>query len=357
MNSLTLFFIIPAGVFLVIAGLFHISRRLPSLLAVLPVLACYVAAAFILAMGGCHNVAHVALEGLEINLQDEDGHPRDIVIGGEAQNGRPSGIEVPGYPVDALHLRWEQNNLVVLPGPGYQRGLLVRSGDRLVPLESGLPRVVPLQSGDVLRVDPQAGGEVRAQWQLGTGGFDLNVQGRNPHWVGEADKGLGRIEGLGAHIVSLHAQGSVLVVKKGPDFKADMGVMVNGRRLSFEGGDEIHTRYEPDGSTFALVGPDPAVGELRLKESGLLRFNAELDWESPAKDQPVAHPFELEAGAKRKVGGAQEDDFMVRGLPPGVLQLSITPEGRMTLELTDAGRRALAERKLAGTSPQANSEV
>jgi hypothetical protein len=58
-----------------------------------------------------------------------------------------------------------------------------------------------------------------------------------------------------------------------------------------------------------------------------------------------------------RVGGALEDDFLVKGLPPGVLEVVMSPEGRMTLSLTEAGKKAKAEGKLRGSYPQVNTEI
>jgi hypothetical protein len=313
----------------------------------------------ILLMGGCHNVAHVALEGLEVDLLDDEGQPRDIVIGGEAEKGKPSGIEIPGYPVDALRLRLEKDGLTLRPGPGYQRGLLVRSGDQLVPLEpSGLPRLLPLESGDQLHISPDEGGEVLAQWKLGTGKYDLTPDARAYRWIGGADKGIARMAGAPDQVLGVRAEGSSLFLKKGAGWKPEWGVMLNGRRLNISGTEEFRTVYQPDAATLALVGPDPAAGTLKLVESGVMRSMAALEWTSLHQgDRPVAHPLPLEAGHAYRVGGAVEDDFFVKSLPPGVLQLMITPEGQLTLSLTETGKKAQADRKLRGVYPQTVSEA
>lgn len=358
MNSLTLFFVAPACVFLATAALFHVYGRVPRWMALLPVLACYLCTCCILFLGGCHSVAHVSLDGIEADLLDEEGKPREIVVGGEAEKGQPSGIEIPGYPVDALRLRYDQGKLVLRPGPGYQRGLLVRSDDRLVPLEpSGLPRFVPLRSGDTLRIAPDEGGEVLAQWRLGTGKYDLNLDSTSFRWIGGADKGIAHVQGLADQVVGLRAEGTDLIIKKGAGFKPGFGVMLNGRRLRLGATEELKTRYQPDATMFALVGPDPACGTFTLRESGIQRFSAELQWTSKNSSPPDAHPFEMETGRVYHVGGALEDDFVVKGLPPGVFQLTISASGEMQLALTDAGKKQAAGEKLRGTYPQTNSEV
>jgi|GEM_PF-2774670 len=357
-GSLTLFYIIPAAVFVVIVGLFYMRRTLSRWMALLPVLACYAGAVIILTMGGCHNVAHVALEGIEIDLLDQDGKPRQIVIGGGAEPGKPSGIEIPGYPVDALRLSLQADgSLALQPGTGYQRGVLVRSGDQIVPVEpGGLPRLVSLQSGDQIHIAEDAGGDVLAQWLLGTGKYDLNLDPNTYRWIGGADKGIARMEGMADQVLGVRGNGVVLTLKKGPGFNAQLGVMLNGRRLNFGQLDELQTVYQPDVTTLALVGPDPAVGTVRLIESGVQRFNAELQWDSPTQDNPVAHPIDLEAARVYRVGGAWDDDLVVKGLPPGVLQLVVSVDGKMTLELTALGKKAAEKHELAGQYPQTNSE-
>jgi hypothetical protein len=358
MNSLTLFFALPAGVFVFVAGLLYLHRSLPRWMALLPVLACYACAAFVLLMGGCHNVAHVALEGLEMDLMDEDGHARQIVIGGEAEPGKPSGIEVPGYPVDALRLSLQEDgSLALQPGSGYQRGILVRSGSEIVPVEpGGLPRLVSLQSGDSIQIKENAGGDVLAQWRLGTGKYDLNLDRAAYRWIGGADKGIARMEGMADQVIGVRAEGSTLFIKKGPGFNPSLGVMLNGRRLEFGALDELRTVYQPEITKLAIVGPDPAMGSVRLVESGFQRYNAELQWESTQHANPLAHPIELESARVYRVGGAFEDDFVVQGLPPGALQLVISADGKMTLELSETGKKAIANREFTGSYPQANTE-
>ena len=358
MNSLSLFYAIPAGVFLFVAGLFFIHRHLPRWMALLPVLACYSFAAFIMMMGGFHNVAHVALEGVEVDLVDDEGQARQIVVGGEAEAGKPSGIEIPGYPVDALRLSLQQDgSLMLRPGSGYERGVLVRSGDQIVPVEPGsLPRLVSLQSGDSIQIEESAGGDVLAQWKLGTGKYDLNLDRTNYRWIGGANKGVAHMEGMPDQVIGVRAEGSVLFIKKGAGFTAQLGVMINGRRLDFGKVDELRTVYQPDVTTLALVSTDPAVGRVKLLETGFQRFNAELQWDSILKDKPLAHPIELETSRVYKVGGSTEDDFVVKGLPPGALRLVIGTDGKMNLDLTENGKKAKAKRELVGTYPQSNAE-
>ena len=128
MSSLSPLFAAPAVVFLFIAALWYIGRGVPRLLAVLPVAACYAMCAALLLMGGWfHRMAHVTMHGMRLDLTAASGKPREVPIGGALAGDRAeAGLEVPGLPPDSLRLTWENAKLRVLPGPGYERGILVR---------------------------------------------------------------------------------------------------------------------------------------------------------------------------------------------------------------------------------------
>lgn len=354
MPTFTLFYLVPAGVFLAMAFLWYVGRKLPRWFAVLPVLACYATTATLLFVGGmCHRVAHVKLSGLELDLVERDGRPRAITLGGAAQGEQADlGIEIPGLPPEALRLGIEGDKLKIVPGPGYQRGILVRSGGRLVPLEAGgVPCLVPLAAGDAISVPAQEGGEVIAQWRLGKSRLEMDVNAKL-RWIGSSGTGTARLPGMTAQVLGLHTEGGALVVMKGAGWSEDLGVQVNGRRMSFGTATELRVPYLPGQTTLALVKAEPLAGTITLTESSApLRREAFLHWQS-ALPQPVACPFEMATGRSYRVGGTLEDDVFIKGLPAGAMSLTVTAHGSLTLELSKDGLAAQAEGRIAGRYPQ-----
>ena len=220
MPTLTVFYLLPAGVFLAAVFLWYVAGRLPRPLSVLPVVSCYVAAALLLFCGGrCHRVAHVKLSGMEMDLMERADKGRKIVLGGASQGGRAdSGVDIPGLPPEALKLTFESGQLKISPGPGYQRGILVRSGGRLVPLEKGgVPRLVELQNGDVVNVPAEEGGDVIALWKLGKARTELDVNAQL-RWIGSSGQGTAKLTNLPAQILGLRLAGRELVLTPGPDW-------------------------------------------------------------------------------------------------------------------------------------------
>jgi hypothetical protein len=359
MPTFTIFYLVPAGVFLAMAFLWYVGGKLPRFFAVLPVLACYAATASLLFLGGmCHRVAHVKLSGLEMDLVERNGDPRPISLGGAAAGDRAeSGIEIPGLPPDALRIGLVGNQLKIAPGPGYQRGILVRSDGKLVPLEAGgVPRLVPLVNGDAISVPADEGGDVIVQWRLGKARMELDVTAK-PRWIGGDGTGTARLPGMAAQMLSLHTEAGALVLTKGAGWSQDLGVLVNGRRLSFNAQNEIRAAYRPGLTTLALAKAEPLAGTLTFEESSPpMRTTASLRWKS-LLEQPVAFPFEMEADRAYHVGGTLEDDVFVKGLPAGAMTLTITAEGSLTLALSKNGLEARKEGELAGVYPQSGDKV
>jgi hypothetical protein len=354
MPTLTLIYLIPAGVFLAMAFLWYVGGKLPRPFAVLPVVACYAATASLLFCGGmCHRVAHVKLSGLEMDLADRSDAKRTLSLGGAAHGLRSTDdIEIPGLPPEALRLRLVGEKLRIEPGPGYQRGILVRSGGKLVPLEAGgIPRLVPLVTGDQIQVPPTEGGEVIAQWRLGKERMEMDVTA-TPRWIGGAGVGIAKLSALAPQVLGLKAEAGNLVLMKGSGGSADLGVLLNGRRLSFGNAAELREMYRPGITTLALVKAEPLAGTITFQESSPpLRATASLGWQS-ILPQPVGFPFEVEAGRAYLVGGSLEDDVFIKGLPPGGLTLAIAAEGKLTLDLTKDGIEAQKEGRLIGEYPQ-----
>jgi hypothetical protein len=354
MPTFTIFYLVPTGVFLAMAFLWYVGRRLPRLFAVLPVLACYAATATLLFVGGtCHRVAHVKLSGVEMDLIERTGQPRAITLGGTAQGERAdSGLEIPGLAPEALQISLEGDKLKIAPGPGYQRGILVRSGGVLVPLEAGgVPRLVPLTAGDVIGVPAEEGGDVIAQWRLGKSRMEMDVTAKM-RWIGSSGTGTAKLPGMAAQVMGLQVEGGTLVITKGAGWPADLGLQINGLRTSFDTATELRVPYLPGQTTLALAKPEPLAGTITLTESSApLRRAAFLDWQSVLA-QPVAFPFEVETGRAYRVGGTLEDDVFVKGIPAGAFTLTITAQGVMSVELSKDGAKAYAEGRIVGHYPQ-----
>jgi hypothetical protein len=358
MKVLTLFYAIPAVVFLVMAGLWYLGRGLPRVLAVLPVVASYGMAGALLFLGGCKPVAHVILDGMEIDLVDASGALRDVSLGEEPPAERQLAgipvVEVPGYPEDALRVGLDNGRLKLKPGTGYERGLLVMGGDdELIPLEpKGYPLLLPMEGGDEIEVKGTAGGDVVVQWRLGVGSFDLTPSERDFRWIGTAGSGIAKLTGIGERVLGIRSQGGLLTVKRGGDLPTGMGVMVNGLRLNFNDAGEAMAPYKAGKTLLALVQTDAAVGKLQFVERGVGRFFAELNWQSVRHDPPPGYPLRLESGRRYRVGGAVEDDVFVGGLPVGALVLEVSGEGELKLEVGEAGKDAWERGELRGRYPQ-----
>jgi hypothetical protein len=336
------------------AFLWYVGGKLPRLFAVLPVAACYVATAALLLCGGmCHRVAHVKLSGLEMDLVERSGQPRAISLGGAAQGERAeSGIEIPGLPPDALRIGLAGDQLKIEPGPGFQRGILVRSGGKLVPLEAGgVPRLVPLMNGDQISVPAEEGGDVIAQWRLGKSLLELDVSA-SQRWIGGDGTGTAKLPGMAAQVLGLRLDAGLLVLTKGTGWSNDLGVLIHGRRVSFGAAVELRVPFRTGLTTVALVKTEPLAGTFTFEESAPpMRTSATLEWKS-LLEQPLAFPFEVEAGRAYHVGGSLEDDVFVKGLPADAMTLAVDSQGALTLELSKDGLKAQAAGRIAGTYPQ-----
>lgn len=128
--------------------------------------ACYLSAGALLVLGGCKRIAHVRLEGVEMDMAEQNEGERMLSVGAAtstAQVGKvpQPAIEVKGYPVDAFRIKPGGKSLKIEAGSSWRPGLLVRSGGRLVSVD-GLPRLVPLLDGDeivlenAVKVEPPA---------------------------------------------------------------------------------------------------------------------------------------------------------------------------------------------------------
>lgn len=354
MPTFTILYLVPGGVFLAMAFLWYVGGKLPRLFAVLPVVACYAVTAVLVFCGGmCHRVAHVRLSGLEMDLVARGGKDRSIAFGGSMSGERAeAGIEIPGLPPEALLLSLQGDRLKMVPGPGYQRGILVRSGGKLVPLEeAGVPRLVPLANGDQINVPANEGGEVIAQWRLGKQRMELDVTA-TPRWIGGDGKGMARVPGMVPQVIGLKLIGAALAIAKGPGWTNDLGVLVNGRRVSFGDGTELQVPYRSGLTTVALVKQEPLAGTITFEESSPpLRTSAALVWKS-VLEQPVAFPFEVETGRAYRVGGSLEDHVFIKGIPAGTFSLVVSADGKLTLELTKDGLDAQKEGRIEGVYPQ-----
>lgn len=354
MSTLTIFYVLPAAIFLTMAFLWYVGGRLPRLFAAMPVAACYACTAVLLFCGGtCHRVAHVKLDGQEMDLADRAGKERVISLGGTVNGQRAvDDLEIPGLPPEALKLALVGDQLKIAPGPGYQRGILVRSDGKLVPLEAGgVPRLVPLEKGDQITVPPTEGGDVIAQWRLGGERLELGVTA-TPRWIGGDGSGMAKLPGLAAQILSLKTEGAQLVLATGPGWSPDLGVLINGRRMDLGKAAGLRVPYRQGLTTLALVKTEPLAGTITFGESlPPMRKTATLDWKSML-EKPVAFPFEMEAGRAYRLGRALEDDVFIKGLPSGSLTLNVSAEGRLTLELTEEGEEALAEGRIQGRYPK-----
>ncbi len=354
MPTLTLFYLLPAGVFLAMAFVWYVGGRLPRFFAVLPVVSCYAVTAVLLFGGGmCHRVGHVQLSGLEMDLVGRDGKKQAIPLGGALTGGRAEdGIEVPGLPPEALLLRMDGDKLKILPGPGYQRGILVRSAGQLVALEEGgVPRLVPLTNGDQINVPAEEGGGIIAQWRLGKQRMEMDVTGAT-RWVGSSGTGMARLPGLVPQVMGLKLDGGTLVIVKGGGWANEWGVLINGRRVSFGDKAELRAPYRSGLTTVALVKQEPLAGTMTFEESAApLRTSAGMTWKS-LLDQPVAFPFEVETGRAYRVGGSLEDHVFIKGLPAGAMTLHVDADGKLTVELTKDGLDAQRGGRISGVYPQ-----
>jgi hypothetical protein len=354
MPTFTILYLLPAGVFLATVFLWYVGGKLPRSFAVLPVLMCYAATAALLFWGGtCHRVAHVKLSGLEMDLVDRAGKERVVSLGGTVLGRRVTDeIEIPGLPPEALHLALQGEHLRILPGPGYQRGILVRSGGKLVPLEAGgVPRLVPLITGDQINVPAAEGGEIIAQWRLGKERMELDITA-TPRWIGGNGAGMAKLSGFSPQVLGLKTIGDKLILMKGPGWAVDLGVLVNGRRLRFGNSAELSEPYRPGLTTLALVKGEPMAGTITFDETAPpLRASASLSWQS-LLSKPSAFPFEIESGRAYLVGGSLEDHVFIKGLPPAVLSLTLAADGKLTLDLTKDGLEAQKEGRLLGNYPQ-----
>lgn len=358
MFSLSLLFVIPAALFVLISLLWALRRRLPKTLAVLPVWTPYAMCGLMLVLGGLlHRVAHVQLHGLEVDMAEGDNGGEAMVVLGGALNGqRPvRGIEVSGLPPEALGIRAEKGGLRIVPGPGYERGILVRSGGKVIPLEpGGVPRLTGLQNGDKVHIPASEGGELIAEWRIGTGVRDLAVSA-TPLWIGSDGQGVAKLEGLPAKIASLRTDAGRLVITKGDGLNGDLALCLTGRRLDFSAGPELRTAYMAGVSRLSLVKSEPLAGQAVLGEQSPLRRAAWVDWTAAAAAAPdpaaAGSSTVLTAGQPYTAGGGHKDSLFIKGLPPGALGLVISPEGKLTLALSKSGQEAVEDGEMEYQPP------
>ena len=359
MFSLSLLYFIPAGVLLVVSLLWLLRGRLPKTLAVLPVWTPYAMCGLMLVLGGLlHRVAHVQLHGMEIDLANGDAPGESIVvIGGSSGGQRPErGLTVNGLPPEALGIKAEKNRLKIVPGPGYERGILVRSGGRIIPLElGGVPRLTGLRSGDRVIIPPTEGGEMIADWRLGKGLFDLKLTATQ-RWLGSEGSGSGKLAGLPPKVAALRAEGNVLTITPGDGLQHGLGLCLNGRRLDFSSGQEVKAYFIEGVTRLALVKADPLTGSAVLGEQSPLRRAAWVDWTSAdataAEPKRTALAAVLTAGQNYTAGGGIRDAIFLKGLPPAALAVTISQEGRLRLEMTKAGLDAVRDATMPAQSLQ-----
>lgn len=327
---------LPALIFLAVAGLWYAAvqsgGRIRRSLSVAPVMCCYLVAAILLLSGGCHRIAHVKLEGVEVDLQSRSGKVRALVIGGADDEQAPA-IRVPGYPADALRLRLLGKKLLLAPGPGYRRDILVRNGGRLMSLEKeGTPKLVPLEDGDRITVSDQAGGGGKVEWTLGAGKYDLTPSGGKARWLGGSSKGVARAPGYPAEVLSVSKVSTGIKLERGPGLGGGIRVLVDGRQLRFGDKKSVVIRYRPGKTRLALVRRDPLAGEITWRSSGLFGKQATLD----AKAKPRAYSIDVSPKRSVTLGGGVGDAIYVKGMPTEAYRLTVE-NGQLVLQQTSEG--------------------
>ena len=310
-------------------------------LGLLPVVACYGTCGFLLVSGGCQRDAHVKLEGVEVDLADGQGKGRVVVIGGDAEDGGPAPVlRVPGWPADALRVVTDGNTLRLVPGPGYGRDLLVRSGGKIIPVsDAGVPRLVGLVNGDEIRVGAEAGGGDCVTWTPGNGKYDLTVPAAGEVWLGGDARGMARAPGYPPQVMALRRDGKALVLKKGPGFPEAARVRADGRPVVFDRvNGEARVAWHPGKTLLELSRQDPLAGVIRFKTGGVMQSRVEIAREG----KTLQTPFRVRTGKDVTAGGGVADLLSIRGLPPGAIAIT-AGEGGVSLH-RQAAVPGMAER-------------
>lgn len=120
------------------------------------VLSCHLVAAALLWIGGMdHPVVRAELQSLGAVLEDAEGKPVSVTIGGADghDDGEADTFLVPEYPPEAFEFRQDKHGAWHLaPGKGWRPELIVWSGGQPLMMEEGIPALIPLSSGDRLQL-------------------------------------------------------------------------------------------------------------------------------------------------------------------------------------------------------------
>lgn len=342
MQSLTLFYLFPAIAFLIVSGIW-LANRSPGILGWLPIAACYLCSGLVLFLGGCHQMAHVQLKGVEIDLGTPES-PREIMIGGPPEDAieQPApAFEVSGYPYDALRLKLHGDGLVISPGSGFDRSIVVQSGEEIVPLLNSIPALYHLQDQDIIEI----GSDVSTQkWTLGRAADHLTpTTGNEPRWVGRDGTGVAFSGNLPPSVVGLQVKSGNLIVTRGPGFSGQIKVIIDGQPL--EGEQESWSLpYDSGKTTLEISTPDLLAGNMTVN---LGVESASLSWKSASAENPpsLLQSAILRTGDTITMGGGPDDEIRVFGLLPGFFELTLNPDKNIVVSLSKAGIEAMEEGK------------
>lgn len=156
MSYFSLLLVIPP-VLLGLALLASLLKRHSARWLFLPaVLSCHLVAAALLWIGGMnHPVVRAELQSLGAVLEDAEGKPVSVTIGGAdgRDDGEADTFLVPEYPPNAFEFRQDKHGAWHLtPGKGWRPELIVWSGGQPLMMEEGIPALIPLFSGDRLQL-------------------------------------------------------------------------------------------------------------------------------------------------------------------------------------------------------------
>jgi len=291
MNLLSLPYLLPALVFLGCCGLWFLNRRLSRAVSLGAIGLCYVVGAIALMCGHFHQVGHVKLQGVEVDLVDRRGNPLTIPIGGGENSGLnnpteqhrveggpgtvlkavsvPDAIEVPGYPGQAFLVRSGGGDLYIKPGAGYRGDLLVMAGERLLPVAGNYPRLEPLRDGDVIRCTA-AGNSLEGEFTVAANSLNRKV---SLQWQGAPNhpaRDLPVMVALGTPTSPASFRCGAAISDKiylrglGPDGKGAVVIENDGQSIGINGGPKLP--LEPGQSLTIGTPGSPASGVLQVDQ-------------------------------------------------------------------------------------------
>lgn len=299
MQALT--FALPVLLFVVLLGFWFLAktegkRELAWWVMLLPTCAVYVCMGWLLFTG--KGVYHIQLDGVQVNLDDERGKGRELLVGeipDKADKLADPLFRVKGYPVDSVKLRADKGGVRVEAGPGYEPGLLVFSDDKLLAIKRkfkkgrakraaqgikekdeeyyGYPQIVALEDGDEIVVDAAAGGGERKVLNIGEGRGAVTPGTVDYRVVGSNGNYDAKIEGYGEEVLLLKTVGEQdgekkLVIKRGKDFGAGVKVVLNGKNLDLLARDAYSLLYAPGRTRIELMRQDPLAGTYKYSSAG-----------------------------------------------------------------------------------------